>query len=109
MTARAPRWPPDPGLAVERTALAWRRTTLSAAVALAASVHAALTTAPGPLSAYATAATAALTVAAIAICAQRRTRQLRQRQPRSIGALTVAVAVATFAALTALVALRVAL
>lgn len=79
--------PPDPGLAVERTALSWRRTAMSAMTATAVFAHAAASTRATVTAAAALAAVAALVV--VTVYCSRRNAALRSRRR---GDITVATA-----------------
>lgn len=82
----------DAGLAVERTALSWRRTALSAVVAAIVLAHAAATThtwlsaAPG--------FGAAIALVIVAATCYRRNQTLRARHRADIGVVTAWVAAA---------------
>ncbi|MFE2995227.1 hypothetical protein ACFXG4_09485 [Nocardia sp. NPDC059246] len=90
-------WPADAGLAVERTALAWRRTALSSVLAMAVLAHAAVTAATV---AFTMTAAAVAALAVTATCCYRRNLALRARRPHRIGPVIAAVATALALAAT---------
>lgn len=95
--------PADAGLALERTALSWRRTALSAAVAALVLTHAAALTPQRPIAVSAIGV--AIALAALAAACYRRNRVLRARRHHAIDRTTAAVAtvVTTVAGITALI------
>lgn len=76
MTTQSP-WPADPGLAIERTALAWRRTTLTAVVTVSLLAHAAVVRASVAAALCVTAA--GVCVVALALLCLRRGHVLARR------------------------------